>query len=160
MKTTLIVSLMAAGLMLLAFAGTSPQSAVADNPEPVGTIIAEESGQLEALFAQGTPGDADSPEIAGFYHQLRQLAKDYIAAKTADEKTGITNRADKLMAQLFDFKVQREEKRIAQLQRRLNQSRDRLKDMQLHKLDLVHKAVQKTLSSGGQEMPEWATPSR
>jgi len=40
------------------------------------------------------------------------------------------------------------------MERKLAAEKQRLKDMQSHKKDLVRKAVQRTLSNG--EMPEWA----
>jgi hypothetical protein len=148
---------MTAGLMLPAIAGLPPQTPVAANPAPASAILAVESGQLEALFAEGGSGD---PDLMNMYNELKKLAKNYREARTPDAKSAISDRANNIMALLFDAKVQREEKRIDSLERRLNAERDRLKEMQLHKRDLVHKGVTKALDSGGQEMPEWATPTQ
>jgi hypothetical protein len=160
MKTALIVCLLATGLLLLAVAGTPQQSTVSENPEPGYAIQAVESGQLEALFAQGGGGASDNNDVQGMYNELKKIAKEYHNATRPEAKSGLSQRADNLMGILFDAKVQKETKRIDVLERRLKGERDRLKQMQSHKLDLVHKGVQKLLDSGGQEVPEWATPQQ
>jgi hypothetical protein len=87
---------------------------------------------------------------------LKQLAKDYRNANSPDLKPGIASRAEELMGQLFDAKVQFEQDRISALEQRLSDERRKLKDMQNHKRDLVHTGTRKALESG--TLPDWATP--
>jgi hypothetical protein len=160
MKTALIVGLLAAGLVLPVFGGSPNPSAVADNSDPHGVIAAVESVQLEALFAQGNQSEPGESDLMSMYNELKKLAKEYRDAKKPDAKSGLSDRANNIMGILFDAKVGREGKRIDLLEKRLGAERDRLKEMQLHKRDLVHKGVTKALDSGGQDLPEWATPAR
>jgi hypothetical protein len=139
--------------LLLALTLIPRPAAVAENPGTPPAIQAVESGRLEALYAV----EGGSPNLAGIYSDLKRLAKDYRKAHP-DMKAGIAEKAEDLMGQLFDAKVQEQESRISALERRLQEERERLNSMQAHKRDLVHTATLKALD--GRDLPEWARPSK
>ncbi|RJP79354.1 MAG: hypothetical protein C4524_05260 [Candidatus Zixiibacteriota bacterium] len=155
MKATLAYPVILAGWLILALA----LPAAGDNPTPPSAMEqALESGEFELLLAEaGQRGDG-GPDLAAIYEQLRQMGKDYKNARSRDEKQGIANRAEELMGQLFDAKVQHEQRRLETMERRLRDEQDRLRQMQMHKRDLVHQGVQRALENG--ELPEWAAPQK
>ena len=95
------------------------------------------------------------PDLAGLYGELRDLGRQYKEAQSADAKQRIQQRAEELMGQIFDAKVQKEQRRIEAEERRLNTEKELLHEKQVHKLDLVHQGVQRFFETG--EPPEWAT---
>jgi len=95
------------------------------------------------------------PDLAGLYAELRELAKNYKEARSEDAKQRIVARAEELMGQILDAKVQKDQKRIEAEERHLNAKKEALKEKQLHKQDLVHQGVQRFFETG--ELPEWIT---
>ena len=159
MKTTLTLSLMVVGALLVLLVLMSPPTAIAENPETVPPVIlALESGQADMLFAQVDQGGGN-PDLVAFYNELKQLAKDYKnATRDRKKQQGIFDRAEELMGRLFDAKVQDYQNLISALELRLKDERARLKSMQLHKQDLLHTGVRKALDEG--QLPEWAAPAK
>ena len=101
------------------------------------------------------PPPESSPDLAGAYAELRQLGREYKAAQAEDAKQHIRVRAEELMSQIFEAKVQKEQRRIEAEERRLNNEKEMLRERQQHKMDLVHQGVQRFFDTG--EPPEWAT---
>lgn len=138
--------------------GTAFLSAQAGDPVPATTAevksaVQDPDPEVAAADQEGQQGI----NKAAIYDQLKQLMKNYREARSEDAKQRILNRASELMSQLFDAKVQREQRRLDALQRRLNEEQNRLHEMQLHKEDLVHQGVQRALETG--ELPDWAAPA-
>ncbi len=133
-------------------------SAQADDPISAATAGVKDAAQEpDPMVAAAAQEGQQGINKAAIYDQLKQLGKDYREARSQDAKQRILIRANDLMSQLFDAKVQREQRRIDALQRRLNEEQNRLHEMQLHKQDLVHQGVQRALETG--ELPDWAAPA-
>jgi hypothetical protein len=157
--------LLLSGVALVLAVGTAYLTAQADDPVPETTAVVkgaaseptvaqqEQDPTVAAAAQEGQQGI----NKAAIYDQLKQLGKEYREARSQDAKQRIVNRANDLMSQLFDAKVQREQRRIDALQRRLNEEQNRLHEMQTHKQDLVHQGVQRALDTG--ELPDWAAPA-
>lgn len=155
MKSNIIM--ISIGCFLLATLAFMPLHAAAeDNPDETPAVISTvESGELDLLFADvSQEGGGGGINLSAAYAELRDLVKKYRKAKERVEKERIVTRAEELMGQLFDAKVQSEKRRVEALERKLAEDKRRLKDMQSHKRDLVKTATQRALENG--EMPEWA----
>lgn len=158
MKTNKIVLMCFAALMLTATAGNPFYAQADDNPdETPAAIAAVESGEIDLLLADISQVGEGGVNISAAYAELKDLARQYRESRTREAKERVANRAEDVMGQLFDAKVQVEARRIEAMEKRLDAEKQRLKDMQSHKVDLVKKAVSRALENG--EMPEWA-PSR
>jgi hypothetical protein len=155
-KTTFCLALI--GCISLLFALTSLRSTAADDPALPPVIQAIESPQFEALFAASAQQGDPSPDMNAAYTELKQLAKNFREANSLDARGRIQTRASELLGQIFDMKVQGEEKRIEKLQARLDVEKAKLGDMQRKKRDLVHEGVQKMMDTKGVELPAWAQP--
>jgi hypothetical protein len=118
-------------------------------------IAAVETGEYEILLADATqkqgPGGMN---LNAIYSELKELVKKYKKADSHDSKERIHTRAQELMGQLFDAKVQLERRRVQAAEEKLAKEKQRLAEMQSHKQDLVHNGVQRALQQG--ELPEWA----
>jgi hypothetical protein len=132
----------------------APTQKVSADPVP-DFIAAVETGEYEMLFADASQKEGPGGmNLNAIYTELKDLVKKYKKAKSRDSKERIHARAQELMGQLFDAKVQLERRRIQKAEERLTKEKQRLAEMQNHKQDLVHKGVQRALKQG--EMPEWA----
>ena len=150
-KPIMLISITMFATVCLIFTLNRPMSA-----DPVPDFIAAvETGEYEILFADATqkqgPGGMN---LNAVYSELKELVKKYKKANSHDSKERIHARAQELMGQLFDAKVQLERRRIQVAEEKLAKEKQRLAEMQNHKQDLVHKGVQRALQQG--ELPEWA----
>jgi len=144
------------GLILVAalFMAGQYQLALAQDQPPSPRDKAKEQDVHSPRHHDQQPPESGS-DLAGLYAELRDLGKQYKEARSEDAKQRIQQRADELMSQVFDAKVQKEQRRIEALERRLNTEKELLHERQLHKQDLVHQGVQRFFETG--EPPEWAT---
>ena len=141
---------------LLVFLAMTPlQVGVADTPQTTPVTVDEWDANLtEILLAQAERGGSDY-NLQGAYEEMKRLAKQYREAREQDAKQRIRTRAGEIMGQIFDAKVQHEQKRLQMMEKRIRAEKERLNEMQSHKHDLINQGVEKALSSG--EMPDWAT---
>ncbi len=154
MKTkVMMLSMMILALAILISLQLRP--AAADDPTPA-VIQAIENGQMETLLAEAT--QEGGYDLNAIYEELKQLGKQYKRADSRDAKGRIVTRAEELMGQLFDAKLQKEKQRIEVMQRRLDDERHKVAGMEEHKWDLVKEGTQKALN--GEPLPEWATQGR
>ncbi len=151
--SSLIVAGGLSGILIMAPWG----KAQADEPVPP-AIQAVESGQLEALYAAQMQEGGGGPDLTAIYNELKKIAKEYRQARSQEDKSNYEARAEDLMGQIFDARVQGEQRRIQAMEQRLGEEKQRLNDMQRRKQDLVHEGVIKALDTG--EMPDWADPKR
>lgn len=152
-KTTYLICLTI--LVLAIVMGGTLKTTTADTPEEAPDVIgAIESSAANPLYADITQEGGPSYNFGAIYAELRQLMEQYRRAREKDAKQRIMVRAEELMGQLFDAKVQAEQRRIERMEERLNKEKHRLQEMQSHKRDLVHQGVQKAFKTG--EMPDWA----
>lgn len=156
MKTKMMLILGAASLLAFMVVGLPKSGPAADEPVPA-VIQAVESGQLEVLVADATQDSGRGFDVNAIYDELRSLAKDYHQAREEDAKARVVNRMHDLMGQLFDAKVQKERHRVEVGEKRLNDEKRKLAQMQDHKTDLVKSGVQTVLDG---QLPEWATPDK
>jgi len=141
-------------LVALVFMGWQIQFAAAQDQEP--SPQSKVKGQdVQSPRHHEEPPPESGPDLAGLYAELRDLGKQYKEARSEDAKQRIQQRADELMSQVFDAKVQKEQRRIEALERRLNTEKELLHEKQVHKQDLVHQGVLRFFETG--EPPEWAT---
>ena len=155
MKVKLMITLFLASLFLIFVSMTSLQTGTAGNPQGTPTKTIDISSDNSAiLLSDASQTDDGGYNLKAAYAELKDLGKKYRKARSRDAKQRIVTRAEEVMGQLFNAKVQHEQRRIRALEKRLNQEKERLREMQTHKIDLVHKGVQKALNKG--EMPEWA----
>lgn len=92
------------------------------------------------------------PELAGIYGQLRELANRYNEARTEEAKRSILVRAESLMGQIFDAKVNREQASIDAEEKQLNHRKQVLHRKLSQRRDWVHHGVQQYFETG--EVPE------
>lgn len=156
MKGKLLMTICAAGLfLLLATLSTLPTGTAGNQQETQNATVALSSDDSDLLFAGVDQADNPGYNLQSAYAELKDLGKKYRKARERDARQRILTRAEELLEQIFDAKVQKEEQRIQALEKRLNQEKERLHDMQLHKMDLIHNGVQKALDQG--ELPDWAS---
>jgi len=158
MKKQMILGFSVSTVLLLVLATIPYWSAEADTNNDMPALISMiDSGELDPMIASiGTQdtGQEQGYNLGSIYDELKQLAKDYKRAKSRDAKERIHARTQDLMGQLFDAKVQSEQRRITAAEERLRQEKEKLKEMQSHKVDMVHTASTRALENG--EIPQWA----
>jgi hypothetical protein len=147
------ITMVALAMAVLIFLAWQAQTTWGEDPPPP-------KGQKPEIINQGYGGEAPAggPDLAGAYAELRQLAQSYKEARSEEAKQRIRVRAEDLMSQVFDAKVQREQRRIEAEERRLNTEKELLHEKQMHKQDLVHQGVMRFFETG--EPPEWATQGK
>jgi hypothetical protein len=145
-----------AGLILVAliFMSWQVQIAIAQDQQPAPRDKVKGQDMQSPRHRGEQPPESGS-DLAGLYAELRDLGKQYKEARSEDAKQHIQQRAEELMSQVFDAKVQKEQHRIDGEERRLNTEKELLHEKQMHKQDLVHQGVQRFFETG--EPPEWAT---
>jgi len=94
-------------------------------------------------------------ELAGIYGELRELSNQYDKARSEESKQAILVRAENLMGQIFDAKLNREQVSIEAEEKRLNMRKELLHRRQSQRREWVHRGVQQFFETG--EPPEWET---
>lgn len=155
MNTKLTVTAGIIGFFVILIALAPAGVGIANNtPSTTVTLDEWDANLTEILLAQASQ-EGTSYNLSAAYEELKDLAKQYRKAKKRGAQERIHVRAEEIMSQIFEAKVQHERKRLQVMEERLRAEKERLNQMQAHKRDLVNKGVEKALSSG--EMPDWAT---
>lgn len=155
MTKKLLITASITGFMAILLSVAPLSIGVADNPQPTTPAADEwEATFTEFLLAQASQ-EGTSYNLSAAYEELRELARQYRRTREREAKERVRVRAEEIMDQIFNAKVQHERKRLQVMEERLRAEKERLNQMQAHKRDMVNKAVEKALSTG--EMPDWAT---
>ena len=137
-------------LIALVFMGWQTGIAQAQDQQP------SPQGQARGQDTYGPQKPEQAPEsgseLAGIYGQLRELANQYKEARTEETKRSILVRAESLMGQIFDAKVNREQVSIDAEEKRLNRHKQVLHRKQSQRREWMHHGVQLFFETG--EVPE------
>jgi hypothetical protein len=136
---------------------TPVQVGVADTPQTAPVTIDEWDANLTEILLAQAESEGSTYNLSAAYEELKNLAKQYKKAKERGEQERIHMNAEEIMEQIFDAKVQHEQRRLQQMERRIRAEKERLNEMQAHKHDLINQGVKKALEDG--EMPDWAKNS-
>lgn len=155
MKRKLMITASVAIPLVIILAMAPLQVGVADTPQTAPVTVDEWDANLTEILLAQASSEGSTFNLSAAYEEMKRLAKQYREAREQDAKQRIRTRAGEIMEQIFDMKVQHEQKRLDKMEKRIRAERERLSDMQTHKHDLINQGIEKALSSG--EMPDWAT---